>query len=364
MTPPTPPKPGARHILIWGLALLGFGVSGWALWTAGNLNSELVASALNVRLLALFPIVLLGVIFRSVRLQIMATATGESIAFWKTVRITLIDDLASGISPGRVAGEPARWITLRRLGISRGRVGIILGGEFATDLLINFGIISTVLLLDRYASWTQASWQWSQLSILCAGVIPLVGLFFLRDIALTHLQMLADASAAFLRRLPRTTPVLGMQKLRIAENLQCGAQETRLQIHRLVRCGKRQWAFACLMGLGHGLSRLALLPVVACALDTEIALFPMLLWECVVYYGLAFVPLPGGGGSAESASLLYLNRYLAPGQSALLLIFWRFFDCYLLIALGGLVLLLGGMPGISPRALVSFKRAPQFPEGR
>ena len=335
------PKSGLKEVLIWGSALVGFTVSGWALLNLGGVTPNLIFGALHVSLLAALSLVVAGVVFRALRLRVFAAALGESIRFDDSVRITLIDDLASGISPGRVAGEPARWVALRQLGISRGCAGSILAGEFVSDILVIVSILAGVGLLhltdDSLARQMKMAWP----SLLSIGLAPLALLFLLGYLILNHLPTLTAVLVALLRRVPEGAPFVGPRKESLEQKLTRAARATDSRLRALIQCGKRPWILACAMGLGHGITRLAILPAVAWSLHLNVDIVSLLSWQCAVYYGLAAVPLPAGGGTAEAASLLYLSRSLSLESSSLLLLFWRLIECYLLVALGSLALLKG-----------------------
>ena len=143
--------------------------------------------------------------------------------------------------------------------------------------------------------------------------------------------------AGFIRHLP--VPGLAQRQAAVAAGLEQMGRDWQTRLHWLRQHGKRRWVWACLLGLGHGATRLAILPAAAWALHLPIDPAPLVLWAGVVYYGLAFVPLPGGGGTTELASLFFLNQYLSSAEAALLLAVWRVSDYYLRLGLGGLAVL-------------------------
>jgi uncharacterized membrane protein YbhN (UPF0104 family) len=82
--------------------------------------------------------------------------------------------------------------------------------------------------------------------------------------------------------------------------------------------------------------RLAVLPVIALALDPNLPLASLVLWPLVLLYGSAVAPAPGGGGAIEFGFQFAYESTMAPAVLGGALLWWRFYSFYLYILLGGL----------------------------
>lgn len=91
--------------------------------------------------------------------------------------------------------------------------------------------------------------------------------------------------------------------------------------------------FASLVHVG---LRLAVLPVVALALDPGLSLSSLVLWPLVFLYGGAVAPAPGGGGAVEFGFQYAYSGTMSPAVLGGALLWWRFYSFYLYILLGGL----------------------------
>lgn len=82
--------------------------------------------------------------------------------------------------------------------------------------------------------------------------------------------------------------------------------------------------------------RLAVLPVVALAMDPSLPLSKLVLWPLVFLYGGAVAPAPGGGGAVEYAFKLAFTGVMSPAVLGGALVWWRFYTFYLYIILGAI----------------------------
>jgi uncharacterized membrane protein YbhN (UPF0104 family) len=93
---------------------------------------------------------------------------------------------------------------------------------------------------------------------------------------------------------------------------------------------------AALSSMVHVSLRLAVLPIVALAMDPHLPLAQLVLWPLVFLYGGAVAPAPGGGGAVEASFSWAFSGVMTPSQVGGALVWWRFYTFYLYIVLGAL----------------------------
>jgi uncharacterized membrane protein YbhN (UPF0104 family) len=93
---------------------------------------------------------------------------------------------------------------------------------------------------------------------------------------------------------------------------------------------------AFVASLVHVALRLAVLPVIALALDPKLSFGSLVLWPLVFLYGGAVAPAPGGGGAVEFGFQFAYSDIMSPAVLGGALLWWRFYTFYLYVLLGGL----------------------------
>jgi uncharacterized protein (TIRG00374 family) len=82
--------------------------------------------------------------------------------------------------------------------------------------------------------------------------------------------------------------------------------------------------------------RLAVLPIIALAMNPSLPLATLVLWPLVFLYGGAVAPAPGGGGAVEFGFKFAFSGVMTPSVLGGALVWWRFYTFYLYIVLGAL----------------------------
>jgi uncharacterized membrane protein YbhN (UPF0104 family) len=82
--------------------------------------------------------------------------------------------------------------------------------------------------------------------------------------------------------------------------------------------------------------RLAVLPIVALAMDPSLPLAKLVLWPLVFLYGGAVAPAPGGGGAVEFGFKFAFSGVMSPSVLGGALVWWRFYSFYLYVVLGAI----------------------------
>jgi uncharacterized membrane protein YbhN (UPF0104 family) len=261
------------------------------------------------RIAALAPLALLvvagEVACRVLRLRAAGKTLGSDVSLGTALRVTLVGDLAAAVTPANAGGEPARLWALRESGLAWPTATLVLALELVTDLVVLGGLVAAV----TSESGAALHWPWRSALLLLSAAVA--GAAFLCSRAGSGLRA---RLAAIPRALIAAAPVVARHKASLLG--------------------------ALLAGLGHGLLRFTLLPVLASGLGLHVELRWLLAWQLLACYGLAFTPTPGGSGATEAGFLLFFARLLPRNETILLLVAWRLYSYYVYLAAGGLRLLL------------------------
>lgn len=266
--------------------------------------------------------VLLEIGTRAVKIHWSAAALRIPLRFGTALRVCLGGDFAASITPARSGAEPARFLVLAEDGIGP-----------APSLLILF----TELLLET----------WS-LMLLCV-----VFLFVFRDqgsvlglmtamIGGYAVLVLAAGAVAYglAQRHTRGPPpswalAAGMHAGRWRA-IQRALRSLRLNLSVLRHAAPGPMVGAFITSLVHVGLRLAVLPIIALALDPTLKFSSLVLWPLVFLYGGAVAPAPGGGGAVEFGFRYAYSDVMAPAVLGGALLWWRFYTFYLYVLLGGI----------------------------
>ncbi|MCC7194401.1 MAG: flippase-like domain-containing protein [Gemmatimonadaceae bacterium] len=266
--------------------------------------------------------VLLEIGTRAVKIHWSAAALHIPLRFGTSLRVCLGGDFAASITPARSGAEPARFLVLAEDGVAA-----------APALLILF----TELLLET----------WS-LVLLCAvflvafrGQGAILGLTTAMIGGYAVLVLAAGGAAHLLSRRhsrgppPRLALAAGLNPARWRA-VQRTLRALRANMSALRHASPGPMAGAFLASLLHAGLRLAVLPIIALALDPSLSLSSLVLWPLVFLYGGAVAPAPGGGGAVEFGFRYAFESTMAPAVLSGALLWWRFYTFYLYVLLGGL----------------------------
>jgi glycosyltransferase 2 family protein len=118
--------------------------------------------------------------------------------------------------------------------------------------------------------------------------------------------------------------------------VQRGLRSLRSSIAALKDARLAPMAGAFLASMLHVSLRLAVLPIIALAMDPTLPLAKLVLWPLVFLYGGAVAPAPGGGGAVEFGFKFAFSGVMTPSVLGGALVWWRFYTFYLYVVLGAL----------------------------
>ena len=251
------------------------------------------------------------VLVRAVRIRLLIPHS--SLSLWRAIAINAYGEAASAVTPGRLGGDPARFLGFRRAGVDTPRTLAGLGVELLIDWVL-LGIATVVLGLvfaDTAASGLR------RLIALATG--PRARL------VVVAVLVLIVASAVAVRWYRRRSPsgVVLHQSVR-----------TAWQYARLL--GWRSLTVAAALTAVSMVARTAILPVLVAG-RPGIALGAVILGSFALLYGQLVLPTPAGAGGVELGFVGGFAGALSPGELATLLVVWRIYTLILGAALGALL---------------------------
>lgn len=257
--------------------------------------------------LACIALVVVDLVARTWRFQWILRGMHFEVPFGEMLTVNVVGDAASAVTPLRIGGEPARLAALAyaRVPLTAGIVAVIIEIFVMWPPIIAAAGWLALIYAPRWwrvaepqlAHTVDAAWPW------LAGFV-LVGL----------LSWLA-ARRAF----PSTS------------------QQMRLGTRRAMAYARRMPAWPLLAGIPLTLvslaARVAILPLLALTLPHPPPLGPLSFASFTLLYGQLLLPTPSGAGVVEIG---FLGGAVGAfgGHHAALLLYWRIYTTFVLVALG------------------------------
>ncbi len=218
-------------------------------------------------------------------------------------------DAASAITPARIGGDPARFVGLRRAGVTTAASLVVLAAERVIDLSLTAiaaavtltvlggrGFRDVTLLVERLTSPAMLPWLGAVVVLLALGGV-----------------------AAY--RLRHRIPPVVEQSLREA------LRETR-------RLSGGVIAAATGLTILSMLARIAILPVLLLAYAPLADPLPVFVGSFALIYSQLLLPTPGGAGGVELGFIVSMAPVLSAEGVVELLIAWRVYSLFLPAGLG------------------------------
>ena len=249
------------------------------------------------------------VVVRAVRLRLLVPGDSR-LSLWQAVTINAYGDAASAVTPGRVGGDPARFLACRRAGVEAPRALAGLAVETLIDWMLL--VAATVVLGFVFADTAAAGAR----HLVSLAVGPTARLL----VALVLALAVASAAAArwYRRRLP------------------AGALGSVVAAWQRAR--QLGWPCVTLAATLTALSmvlRVAILPVLVAG-QPGLATGAVVLGSFTLLFGQLALPTPAGAGAVELGFVGGFAGTLSAATLATLLIAWRVYTLILPAALGAL----------------------------
>jgi len=290
----------------------------WSGWASAGAPPRIPVAAHLLALLA----VLAEIITRTVKIHWSAAALRIPLRFVTALRVCLGGDFGASITPSRSGAEPARFLILAEAGVPSAHALLILFTELFLEMS-SLGVLCFVLA---------SGFRGSGLVVpLMTGIVGGYATIVLSVGAFMYLLAHRNAHGPP----PVWAGAVGLHAGRW-RTIQRSLRSLRTSIAALKHARLAPMAAAFVASMVHVSLRLAVLPIIALAMDPSLPLATLVLWPLVFLYGGAVAPAPGGGGAVEYAFKLALTRVMSPAVLGGALVWWRFYTFYLYVLLGGL----------------------------
>jgi uncharacterized protein (TIRG00374 family) len=309
----------------WLLVAVSFaatlGISGYILWSGWVRSGAPPAIPVSAHALALAA-VFAEILTRTIKLQWSASALRIPLRFTAAVRVCLGGDFAASITPARTGAEPARFLVLAEAGVAPAGTLLILFTELfleMTSLCLLCGILATAFS----GSGQVVSLMTAMIGGYAAIVLSVGGFGWF----LAHRNAHGPP--------PDWARSVGLHAGRWRV-IQRALRSLRSGIVALKHARVMPMTGAFFASMLHVSLRLAVLPIIALAMNPSLPLAKLVLWPLVFLYGGAVAPAPGGGGAVEFGFKFAFSGVMTPSVLGGALVWWRFYTFYLYIVLGAL----------------------------
>jgi uncharacterized membrane protein YbhN (UPF0104 family) len=263
--------------------------------------------------LVLAHVVALGLVagdvwIRAVRLRLLL-GREQTPGLRRAIAINAYGDAASALTPARIGGEPARFVALKRAGVTTPATVVVLAAERVIDLSL-VGMV-TVLSLSALGGRGFRDVDALFRRLAAPGMLP----WALGVVAL----LLLGGAAAFLLR-GRFPPV-------VEHSLRDALRETR-------RLAGGTVVAATGLTAASMVARVGILPVLFAAYVPITNPVPVLVGSFALIYAQLLLPTPGGVGGVELGFVASMAPVLSQQSLAALLLTWRVYSLFLPAGLG------------------------------
>ena len=311
----------ARWLLVAASFTATLGISAyilWSGWAKGGAPPEIPLAAHALALAA----VVAEILTRTIKIQWSAAALRIPLSFLAALRVCLGGDFGASITPSRSGAEPARFLVLAEAGVPAAGSILILFTELFLEMT-SLCLLCALLAVAFHGSGEVVSLMIAMIGGYAAIVLSLGAFGYF----LAHRG--ADGPPPPWAR----SLGLGDGRWRVVQralhSLRSGIAALK-SARLLPMCG------AFVASMVHVSLRLAVLPIVALAMDPTLPIAKLVLWPLVFLYGGAVAPAPGGGGAVEFGFKFAFSGVMSPSVLGGALVWWRFYSFYLYVVLGAL----------------------------
>ena len=268
------------------------------------------------RHLAAISLVALDLAVRALRLQLLLPRT-RRLTLWNAITVNAYGEAAAAVTPGRLGGDPARFLGLRRAAVE------------VPDALAALGI-------DRLINW-----------VLLGAAAVLVATAFAGNGAQAVERLLGLAATPRARLLIAAAVALALVSGAVARHYR-HRFPARLALplaeawRRARQLGWPVVAAAAALTAVSISARVAILPVLVAG-HPGLALGAVILGSFALLYGQLLLPTPAGAGGVELGFVAGFASVMSAGELAALLVAWRIYTLVLGATLGGVLFARGGL---------------------
>jgi uncharacterized protein (TIRG00374 family) len=287
---------------------------------------------LNYPVLALACLALfLSWLIEACRIWLIAAGLGDNIALAKVFKINLATSFIGNITPFYSGGVPTQIFLLTQNGIKPGRASAIVTIRLIVSTLF-FTIFAPFLLYSFHRNFSFGLTRQVTLA-----AIPVSILISVLLIAFIVKPRLAKLLTGFILKIIRRTRFSRKVQPFIAKFL------AELEVfHQSIREFRKAFHFylVILTTIGYWFCFFAVAPLLMGAFGLNIhgMFFKSILLQFILFFVIAYLPIPGGSGVME-LGLFSVLSFVPIQLRAVLIIVWRCLSYHLSTFVGGIILL-------------------------
>lgn len=271
----------------------------------------------------------------SLRLLVWSRFLGHRLPLLELLRMTLVIDLGSAVSPTAIGGEAFRWGMLVRHGVKPGQAATLALMPKVEDAVF------FLIALPAAIVWT-AAWRLpvvaSSTRLLSENVLIVLAIA-----ALVALLSRLLARAALRGHAGERARRFGLRFWgRTRRRLRHTMRDARAAFTLIATRSKARFALTLMLTALHWIARYSV--ITALALFLGVPFDPVLFWllQWVVFTMMSFVPTPGATGGAEVAFTAVYATLLPSGFIGVATAAWRLFTFYVPVGTAALLFALLG----------------------
>ena len=283
----------------------------------------------------------------TLRLLAWSRFLGHRIPLLELLRMTLVVDLGSAVSPTASGGEAFRWGMLVRHGVSPGESATLALMPKLEDAVFFMLALPVAIILTT-------AWRLPVVAdstrLLSSNVLTIVAIAGTVGIVawLTVRSAMRGRAGARVRR--SSLRMWGRARRRLRRTV----REARAAFALIRERGKARFALTLGLTAMHWIARYSVITALALFLGAPFD--PILFWllQWVVFTMMSFVPTPGATGGAEVAFTAVYATLLPSGVIGLATAAWRLFTFYVPVGLAAVLFaVLGGRRDLPPGSIAT-----------
>jgi glycosyltransferase 2 family protein len=282
------------------ILLVGIGVAVHVIIVLSTTESEslTVLTRLSIwHLLGIFICMIIPWFGTAGRIWIWARFLGEKIQYSECVRVVIVSEVISAVSPTLVGGTPIRAAMLHNRGFKASSIGFVLTYSIVEDLLFYFTGIIVAIFMGGSAI--------IQVGDSLANILTKYGLWIASAIILLSIILMINR---------RMNPKNQESKTSWRSKISATLQDMWRHFRSVIKTGKVNAVLSLLVLFSQWAAKLTILVILFDA-------FVMML----------VVPTPGASGGAEASFLLMFGNSIPSDIMFLVVSVWRLFTYYFIL---------------------------------
>jgi uncharacterized protein (TIRG00374 family) len=299
------------------ILLVGIGVAVHVIIVLSTTESEslTVLTRLSIwHLLGIFICMIVPWFGTAGRIWIWARFLGEKIQYSESVRVVIVSEVISAVSPTLVGGTPIRAAMLHNRGFKASSIGFVLTYSIVEDLLFYFTGIIVAIFMDGSAI--------IQVGDSLANILTKYGLWIASAILLLSIILMINR---------RMNPKNQESKTSWRSKISATLQDMWRHFRSVIKTGKVNAVLSLLVLFSQWAAKLTILVILFDAFDINLSVISVYIQQWLTYVMMLVVPTPGASGGAEASFLLMFGNSIPSDIMFLVVSVWRLFTYYFIL---------------------------------